>query len=96
MADLYQALQPHLDEVAAHRAAAAQQYSSGAAVDPEELTLAVMGLPNVVRRRVGFRAELWLHSGPAETDNTSHCHVYDSLRHLLCSPPVVASQSLYR
>ena len=54
MADLYQALQPHLDEVAAQRAAVAEQDGPGAAADPEELTLAVMGLPNVVRRRVGL------------------------------------------
>ena len=49
MADLYQALQPHLDEVAAQRATTAQQDSPAVAADPEELTLAVMGLPNVVR-----------------------------------------------
>ena len=48
MADLYQALQPHLDEVAAQRAATAEQGSPTAA-EPDELTLAVMGLPNVVR-----------------------------------------------
>jgi len=61
MADLYQALQPHLDEVAAQRAAAAQQDSPAAAVDLDELTLAVMGLPNVVRRSVGFHVS-WLSS----------------------------------
>ena len=47
MAELYQALQPHVDDAAAQRAAA--QQSSHAATEPDELTLAIMGLPNVVR-----------------------------------------------
>ncbi len=51
MADLYQALRPHVDEIAAQRKAARQQCEQGSAADPEELTLAIMGLPNVVSSR---------------------------------------------
>ena len=50
MADLYEALRPHVDEVKAQRAAVLQSPSEhGPGSDPEELTLAIMGLPNVVR-----------------------------------------------
>jgi hypothetical protein len=49
MADLYEALRPLVDEVAAQRAAAQQPATlQSPGSDPEELTLAIMGLPNVV------------------------------------------------
>ena len=44
MSDLYQALQPHVDAVAEERSI----FASPATVRGEELSLAVMGLPNVV------------------------------------------------
>ena len=56
MADLYEALQPHRGRCHSRTAAAAsQQHSSlAAAAEPDELTLAIMGLPNVVRLQTSF------------------------------------------
>ena len=47
MSDLFQALQPHVDAVAEERAIF--RAPAGGAAGEEQLSLAIMGLPNVVR-----------------------------------------------